>query len=1767
MLLFFSSDAQTTKVDAYAVMTESSCSASGGYVYNGYVRLADWFPAPYTITSVSNAISGSPLPLASIVGDTLKLQNLTTNPSSYPSTDVSVIFEDGMGSTDTARIVSYGSNPMIGSISQGRYSYCDSVLRIPLPFQFAGGLADVAITSYIYPGGWTEISNPVTITEDSILVANTYPEYGTNFSYQLSFKDTCGASYSTGIYIYLNYFGEHISQKGNYVCGTDGLQGAVAYPQFEPPYTLLEYTHDSVFADVGIPTPEVVLAGDSIVFNNLLPYNYYNFRFAADCDTFNIYYEVGTDDPAPENIQAELAGKSCDTVHSAYLSFPGAGNLYDAAIATQWFDTTIELTTTAYGDSLVITGFPNKRKYYYISLRDTFCHDTKYIFYSAFDQFTTPNNPSYKNITNPVCDGMGTRLQMIPSGMSPFTITQLEGPSIIDFTQSGDTVLLGNLVNQPSYDGNLIYKFAIADACGASDTFNLLDYDLVIGGQLVPVYEAGGCSGSNSAAAHLEMKYLDEKMHPTPYFNAAITGAGSPNIVVDGKLVKLSNLNPETQYLLQFEDSCGYQFNFHYTSLPANSDVLVTPQTVIQGHCVSLNNLEGHFAIRSSVQGINYPYNAYISGGGYNDTILNVNSDTITFSGLNAGSYDIVTEDACNNINTQSYTLETPLSYSDVASSAYFFKNCDTIGIPFHRYKYIQGAGVVDETTFTGPYTAFIVRTGGDTLWATKDDTELRTSAGYNNTYIDTMYFPVWDTWEYSTLFGFIDGCSDTTFSYAHYNLYPNYSKKCVGGSSYNQYYFSPGDYQNLNYPLSLIFKIGNITDDTISVEDRDDLATWNVYSGQYAVYTVKDACDNVLGDISIAGPIGINGYYETRICRATDGKHKGNLSIWVNNVTGSDSMKFQKLSGPGTDTTIVSRWTNLLLSNIDTGTYVFAIEELNSCASKDTITVRVEPYIDSISSLFVAGCLNANKLVSRYYSNKYTADYNTLAPAPASIYVNSYDGIFSRTATNGDTVHNVPSSKTLYLSTSTGCGRDTIVSPAYLGPRIKASAGFTCASGFSLSILGDRGVPPYTYEILSASPTPYTAAEQTSNVFTGLPAISGNVYQVRLKDQCGNAFTTLARADSVNNPLFSSGFACVGSNYTAFVDSIPNVTYQWTGPAGFVHNGRSFSINPVTDADTGVYTLTLTNTITACSSVVGHNVAIIECALSVGGDVTNILCYGDNTGSIDATGYGGTAPYTFAWSNGATTEDLTGLTAGTYTVTITDANDEEATIDFEVTQIDSIALSATTTNIACNAGSNGAIDLTIAGGTAPYEISWSNSIFTEDQTGVAAGSYTVTVVDANNCSKQLTVILTEPEALTITNTVEPLSCFGGSNGAINVSVAGGVEPYTYNWNNGETTEDLTGLSTGTYSVTVTDANGCNAIADGIAITSPDAIAATTDVTAASCTPSADGAITVTPAGGVAPYTYLWNNGAATKDLAAVIAGDYELTITDMNGCSYIVNATVTANNCVPIAVNDTFVTNINTPVSGTVVQNDTVSGDGGNTWALDGTDGGAANGTVTMGSDGGFTYTPNTGFIGEDSFTYNLCDANGDCSTAVVFITIDEPTPVTLIDFSGRAQDDCTVALQWITGEERNFDKFIVEVSKDGSSFSQAGSIAAQGSNSRYHFIYANDGNDVLYFRLKMVDLDASIDYSKVLPISAACNSQRSIKVYPTLTKGTVTIEGLRTAEGITLYDGAGRLLLRKNADAEKESINIADYASGMYYIFVTTDDGEIQQFKVIRE
>ncbi|MBK8556402.1 MAG: SprB repeat-containing protein [Lewinellaceae bacterium] len=207
---------------------------------------------------------------------------------------------------------------------------------------------------------------------------------------------------------------------------------------------------------------------------------------------------------------------------------------------------------------------------------------------------------------------------------------------------------------------------------------------------------------------------------------------------------------------------------------------------------------------------------------------------------------------------------------------------------------------------------------------------------------------------------------------------------------------------------------------------------------------------------------------------------------------------------------------------------------------------------------------------------------------------------------------------------------------------------------------------------------------------------------------------------------------------------------------------------------------------------------------------VTNANCFGSADGSIDLTVTGGSPAYTYAWSNGFTGQDPIGLVAGTYTVTVTDSHGCTKTTTGTVGQPTNIVLSTTTVNSTCGYA-NGSINLTVTGGSPGYAYLWSNGSTVEDPTGLLAGTYTVTVTDTHGCTKTTTATVSNTAGPVLSTTTTPVNCFGGSNGAIDLTVTSGTAPYTYNWSNGFTAQDPSGLIAGTYTVTVTDANSCTA--------------------------------------------------------------------------------------------------------------------------------------------------------------------------------------------------------------------------------------------------------------------------------------------------------------------------------------------------------------------
>ena len=306
----------------------------------------------------------------------------------------------------------------------------------------------------------------------------------------------------------------------------------------------------------------------------------------------------------------------------------------------------------------------------------------------------------------------------------------------------------------------------------------------------------------------------------------------------------------------------------------------------------------------------------------------------------------------------------------------------------------------------------------------------------------------------------------------------------------------------------------------------------------------------------------------------------------------------------------------------------------------------------------------------------------------------------------------------------------------------------------------------------------------------------------------------------------------------------------------------------------------------------------------------TNVVYNGAATGAINLTASGGTATYSFNWGGGITTEDRSGLAPGTYTVTISDTNGCTATRSTTITQPATALSSSTVAVNNANCSNPGSIDISVAGGTAGYVYLWSNTATSQDISGLSAGSYSVTITDANGCSVSngpLTVSSVATPTASLSN-VSNVSCNGGSNGAVNITVTGGTPGYSFIWSNGATTEDINGLQAGSYCITVTDNLGCVANVSAVNITAPAVLSGSATVSNISCNGQANGSVNLTASGGTAPYAYNWGSGITSEDRSGLSAGTYTLTVTDANGCITTQNALITQ----PTAISASLITLVN---------------------------------------------------------------------------------------------------------------------------------------------------------------------------------------------------------------------------------------------------------------
>ncbi len=391
-------------------------------------------------------------------------------------------------------------------------------------------------------------------------------------------------------------------------------------------------------------------------------------------------------------------------------------------------------------------------------------------------------------------------------------------------------------------------------------------------------------------------------------------------------------------------------------------------------------------------------------------------------------------------------------------------------------------------------------------------------------------------------------------------------------------------------------------------------------------------------------------------------------------------------------------------------------------------------------------------------------------------------------------------------------------------------------------------------------------------------------VYTVVATDASGCsavAQATLIQAPQLQVNTSQTNVTCFGANngsITLIVQGgTPAYGFVWSDQnTDSVRSGLSGGIYDVTVSDANGCTAERTITISEPSE------------LNLNVQTTDASCSGAG-GSASATATGGTPNYTFVWSTQVSGASVANLQPGNYNVTVFDSRGCTAVESFNITTPNPILLSELHTDITCFGLNDGAIDVTITGGTAPVVFGWVDNVQTEDRSGLAAGQYTITASDAAGCSASLTVTISEPTELIVNISKTDILCFGGNTGTANATITGGTPQYVFDWSTSIPGANQIGLTAGTYTLTVTDASQCSAIAS-VTIDEAQGLIASVTKTDATCNGIDNGTAQINVSGGTPQYGFDWNvQGLSGSSQTGLPAGNYDVTITDANNCTAFV--------------------------------------------------------------------------------------------------------------------------------------------------------------------------------------------------------------------------------------------------------------------------------------
>ncbi len=470
-------------------------------------------------------------------------------------------------------------------------------------------------------------------------------------------------------------------------------------------------------------------------------------------------------------------------------------------------------------------------------------------------------------------------------------------------------------------------------------------------------------------------------------------------------------------------------------------------------------------------------------------------------------------------------------------------------------------------------------------------------------------------------------------------------------------------------------------------------------------------------------------------------------------------------------------------------GVYAVIIVDNNFCSTKDTLTILLDTISVNITE---------DSNITCYGNCDGALTVTVLKGNPPYSYL--WDDALSQTTATADSL--CAGNYTVTVTDIDGCtatGAYTLTQPDTLTSSITDTTHISCFGlcDGSATVTPVGGIPPYSYSWADGA---------TDSTATNLCAGTISVTPTDANGCTTTAYVTITQPASLTSSITDTTYVscyglCDGSATVTPVDGTPPYTYLWS-------DGQSDS--NATNLCAGSYDVTVTdaNLCTTTASVTITEPSLLTASIT---DTTHLICNGVCIGSATVTPVGGTSPYLYSWNIGTTDSTVTNLCAGTYCVIVTDANLCTVTECVTITEPDTLTASIIGTDIACNSDSDGVANLIVSGGTSGYTYIWNYGQTTQDIVNLAPDTYCVTVTDTNLCTATECVTITEPPPLLLDFNITDATCQTCNDGSIDLTVTGGTPLYSYFWSNDSITEDLDSILPGTYTVTIADANGCDA--------------------------------------------------------------------------------------------------------------------------------------------------------------------------------------------------------------------------------------------------------------------------------------------------------------------------------------------------------------------